>query len=200
MPITINSDIESNYEISVCNRCQKEYYTIYYAENGCTCLSEKERAKIEKQKQNWRNMQLRSAEKSRLKRLELKGNKTSVEQKETLKTQITGPTQPKVMHRSRVKPISEKQKEFNEQLRIVKLEIVNWAVDNGQYYCQGNGSIPFLLDCSHIISVKQRKDLALEKENIQLLSRESHQIWESFDLSKMVELNCFVDNMEYNIE
>lgn len=102
-----------------------------------------------------------------------------------------------VTAKKRIVQISEEQAIFNEQLRKVKLEIVNWAVDNGQYYCQGTGKTPFILDCSHIISVKQRKDLALKSDNIQLLSREAHQIWESFDLSKMITLNCFVDNMEY---
>ena len=183
MAITINSNIESNYEISVCNRCKKEYYTIYYEQHGCTCLSEKERNKIEKKKENWRNMQARAAEKARLKRLELKGNKTPVYQNKATQKPI--------------KQISEKQKAINAAMSEMKRDIVEHAINTNQYYCHGCNVETLRLDCSHKLSIAQRPDLALKKKNITLLCRKCHVIWEGWDISKMIELNCFIEDLEY---
>lgn len=181
--ITINANLESNYEISICPKCSREWYTIHYEQHGCTCLSEKERAKIEKQKQAWREMQARAAEKARLKRLELKGSKTPVFEKKPPQKSI--------------KQVSEKQKQINEQLKKIKDEVTEYAINTNSHYCVGCGITALTLDRSHILSVKHRPDLQLCKSNIQLLCRKCHVIHESNNIEKMINLNCISETFEY---
>lgn len=85
------------------------------------------------------------------------------------------------------------------QLYALKVFIRAQAIENDKYECCGchaNGNIT-RLDCSHILSAKQRPDLELVKENIQLLCRDCHNTWESWDPEKMQKLFCFWQNVEY---
>lgn len=63
--------------------------------------------------------------------------------------------------------------------------------------CEGCLSHKGVLDYSHILSVGQRKDLELHPENKNMLCRECHQKWESWDPSKMITLSCFYNNMRF---
>jgi len=63
--------------------------------------------------------------------------------------------------------------------------------------CEGCGKPHSGLDYSHILSVGQRKDLELEKDNKNLLCRTCHQTWESWNVEKMFKLNCIYNNLEY---
>lgn len=98
------------------------------------------------------------------------------------------------------KPIRQQTKGeqiIKGKLSTVKTNIELEAVQNDLYYCKGCGYSHPGLDKSHILSVKQRKDLELEKENIDLLCRECHMDWESWDILRMGNLNCFERYVEY---
>jgi 5-methylcytosine-specific restriction endonuclease McrA len=77
--------------------------------------------------------------------------------------------------------------------RSIELE----AIQNNEYYCAGCGISYVGLDKSHILSVGQYKHLELIKENIQLMCRECHVIWESGTIDEKIKLNCFVNNMTF---
>lgn len=98
------------------------------------------------------------------------------------------------------KPIKQQtQKEFTQkkELSQVKREIELEAVQNGTYYCKGCGISYVGLDKSHIVSVGKRKDLELEKDNINLLCRDCHEDWESGDIIRMIRLQCFEKDLKY---
>lgn len=98
--------------------------------------------------------------------------------------------------RVKIKAITAKQSNLNKQLSQIKNEIALEAIQNDEYFCKGCGSSSEI-DKSHILSIGQRKDLELVKENIQLLCRRCHIKWESGNYEKMSSLWCFDDNMEY---
>jgi hypothetical protein len=113
--------------------------------------------------------------------------------------------QQKQQQRERLKPIKKqkttqqvrKEQNTKQLLSELKKEIENEALDNDTYYCKGCGASYLGLDKSHILSVGQRKDLELEKENIDLLCRDCHVKWESGDILKQSSLNCFERYLEY---
>lgn len=92
-----------------------------------------------------------------------------------------------------------REKEVKEKLKILKSKI---HLENQQwmtYHCVGclaNGYTTHL-DCSHILSIGQRKDLELLKDNIQLLCRLCHTKWESSSIPKMTDLLCFESNLSF---
>lgn len=91
---------------------------------------------------------------------------------------------------------TNKKAKINKKLSKVKSEIELEALQDGTYYCKGCGSG---IDCdkSHILSIKQHPELELDKENIDLLCRDCHMMWESGDIEKMVRLLCFERYLEY---
>lgn len=92
---------------------------------------------------------------------------------------------------------TKKERGIKEKLSDIKKSIEMDAIQEGNYYCWGCGVSKLGLDKSHILSVKQRKDLELEKENINLLCRDCHMDWESNDIERMLKLDCFVKDFEY---
>lgn len=93
------------------------------------------------------------------------------------------------------KPLSSSQKTakqivIDKALQALKNSIRIDEQQNGTYYCKGCGHT-HKLDCSHILSVKHRKDLELVRENINLLCRTCHINWESNLIHKMAALYCF---------
>lgn len=105
---------------------------------------------------------------------------------------------PVTIIREKVTPIRQqtsKEAGVKNKLSALKKEIELDAVQNDEYYCQGCGKSHPGLDKSHILSVGQFKHLELVKENIQLLDRDCHKIWESGSIDQQMSLHCFVDNV-----
>lgn len=94
---------------------------------------------------------------------------------------------------------SNREIEIKKTLKLLKESIHKDNQNHNTYNCQGCGISGYTvhLDCSHILSVKQRKDLELIKDNIQLLCRNCHNDWESWEIKKMLNLHCFKSNLDY---
>ena len=99
------------------------------------------------------------------------------------------------LKRTPVRQQTRKESGIKSQLSIVKRNIELEAVQNNEYYCKGCGCSHIGLDKSHILSVGQFKHLELVKENIQLLCRDCHKIWESSPIEQQLKLHCFIDNI-----
>lgn len=98
------------------------------------------------------------------------------------------------------KPIKQqttKEKNRKNALSQVKSEIEIEAMQDNRYFCWGCGHAKGGLDKSHILSVKQRKDLELDKDNINLFCRDCHVDWESGDIVRMIKLLTFTKDLEY---
>lgn len=102
--------------------------------------------------------------------------------------------------RAKFKPIKQQtsnETETKKKLHELKASIEQKAIDNGVYYCWGCGVGGNSFDKSHILSVKQRKDLELDEDNINLFCRTCHSAWESGDIEKMIVLNSFENDLLY---
>lgn len=118
---------------------------------------------------------------------------------EIYKERVQQRVESKVPRKKKLQSIGQslKEKQIKEQLATLKQAIEQQAIDEGRYYCWGCGKSSTGLDKSHILSVKQRKDLELEKENINLFCRKCHNDWESGSIEKMLSLNTFEKDFEY---
>ena len=94
----------------------------------------------------------------------------------------------------RIKQQTSKEADIKSHLSAIKNEIRLDAIQSNEYFCKGCGHTG-VLDCSHILSVGKYKHLELVKENIQLLCRHCHLIWESGSIDKQLNLHCFNDNL-----
>lgn len=92
---------------------------------------------------------------------------------------------------------SQKQIVVDKALQTLKESIRLDAKQDGTYFCKGCGKTEKHLDCSHILSVKHRKDLELIRENINLFCRTCHIDWESGDIIKMIALHSFEKDLAY---
>lgn len=92
---------------------------------------------------------------------------------------------------------AKKESNTKQQLSVLKKQIEDEALDNDTYFCKGCGASYLGLDKSHILSVGQRKDLELEKENIDLLCRDCHMDWESGNVERLVKLDCIDRYLDY---
>lgn len=92
------------------------------------------------------------------------------------------------------KPIRQqttKEASVKQLLSKLKAEIEIEALQDGTYYCQGCGGARCNntgLDKCHILSVGQYKHLELVKENITLMGRKCHEIWDSGRLEEKKQL------------
>lgn len=96
-----------------------------------------------------------------------------------------------------IKQSSSKNTTQKAKLSELKFSISEEALLNDEYYCKGCGHSNGGLDRSHILSVKQRPDLELDKDNIDLLCRTCHNHWESWDIFRMAALICFERYLKY---
>lgn len=94
-----------------------------------------------------------------------------------------------------IKQQTSKEAIIKGKLSQIKQKIRLEAVQNNEYFCKGCGSGQVDLDISHILSVGQYKHLELIEENMQLLCRHDHVIWESGEIWEQMNLNCFTDNL-----
>lgn len=102
--------------------------------------------------------------------------------------------------RAKFKPVKQQtstEAEIKRKLHSLKSLIEQKAIDGGVHYCWGCGRIEISYDKSHILSVKQRKDLELDEDNINLFCRTCHEKWESGDIQKMIVLNSFESDLLY---
>lgn len=90
---------------------------------------------------------------------------------------------------------TSKEAGVKSKLHVLKNEIEMDAVQNNEYFCCGCGHAHPGLDKSHILSVGQYKPYELIKENIQLMCRDCHLIWESGAIEQQLKLECFVANV-----
>jgi hypothetical protein len=98
--------------------------------------------------------------------------------------------------KSRPSQQSSKDRAVKQKLRALKDDISLSAQQNDEYYCVGCLGTCKNLDRSHLLSVGQYKEYELVRENIQLLCRTCHMIWESNNYAKMSKLHCFKSNLE----
>jgi 5-methylcytosine-specific restriction endonuclease McrA len=91
---------------------------------------------------------------------------------------------------------STKDSAVKQKLRALKDDISLTAQQNDEYYCVGCLGTCKHLDRSHLLSVGQYKEYELVRENIQLLCRDCHTIWESNNYAKMSKLHCFQSNLD----
>ena len=110
-------------------------------------------------------------------------------QKNKVPTKVT-----KVYH---IPNATKKESKTKDELSKLKLKIRQDATDNDRYYCWGCGNGGEGLDCSHILSVRERKDLECVEENINLFCRDCHNRWESNDIEQMFELLTFEKDLEF---
>lgn len=96
-----------------------------------------------------------------------------------------------------IKQQKESEAEIKRQLSALKRDIEIEALQNDMYYCWGCGDTSNVLDKSHILSVKHRKDLELDRANINLYCRRCHIAWESWSIAQMVQLLTFEKDIEY---
>jgi hypothetical protein len=118
--------------------------------------------------------------------------KDKIKEREEIKT-------PRLI-RTKYKPLKQQttnEVEIKKKLHELKNSIEQKAIDNGVHYCWGCGKGGVSLDKSHILSVKQRKDLELDENNINLFCRDCHMIWESGSIEKMIVLNTFENDLLY---
>jgi hypothetical protein len=98
-------------------------------------------------------------------------------------------------NRTRIKAQTTEEALIKKQLLALKKEIELEAVQDNHYFCAGCGLSHPCLDKSHILSIGQFKALELIKENMQLMCRTCHIIWESGTIEEKMNLHCFVGNM-----
>lgn len=82
-------------------------------------------------------------------------------------------------------------------VKKTKSELKQAAQDGSFTECEGCGKHFKGLDGSHIIPLSQSSALAADPANITLLCRECHTDFENGAVPQMIELRCFIRDMEY---
>lgn len=99
---------------------------------------------------------------------------------------INGATKQEIYHRRSlkknkttkvytIKQTTKKESVVKNKLSIIKNEIRLEAIQSDTYFCKGCG-LGTSCDCSHILPVGSFKELETDKENIDLLCRDCHNI------------------------
>ena len=92
---------------------------------------------------------------------------------------------------------SAKGKQQAKEVEATKRKLKQGAKQDGWTECQGCGKFVKQIDGSHKIPLSRSIPLASEEENIRLLCRECHPIWEHLKLPDVVDLDCFLEDMRY---
>lgn len=90
-----------------------------------------------------------------------------------------------------IKQYAPGEKQVKEELSRLKAEIELEALQDGTYYCKGCGGARCNnsgLDKCHILPIGRYKQLELVKENLELMGRPCHEIWDSGTLEEKKEL------------
>ena len=97
----------------------------------------------------------------------------------------------------KVRSQAVRERKIKRELSKIKKEAKEISSKSGGV-CEGCGvGFSNILDYSHILSVAQRKDLELDKDNKNMLCRTCHNKWESNNAEKLSELKCLYRNLEY---
>lgn len=92
---------------------------------------------------------------------------------------------------------SAKGAKQERQISATKTKLKREALEAGHIECQGCGGYFKGIDGSHIVPVSQSSALASDPNNITLLCRGCHNLWEYGYAHEMIELKCFVKDMRY---
>jgi len=114
-------------------------------------------------------------------------------QKKAIDKQRLKPPQP----RPKIAAMSEKGKIAARKVSEMKAEAKTEAADGNYVQCKGCKRHFQTIDASHKVPLSQSLALAANPENITLLCRDCHLKWENGTVPKLIELDCFVDDMRY---
>ena len=176
-----NYDTEIDIRIEKCHVCENEVINPPKSKrlitcNNCAHFQKYGQSIFTTQQKKLRETQLRAREKAKSK-----------------------PTQYKP--KQKINFFSEKGKEARIKLSQTKREIWQEATNKSEWvFCVGCGRGDMRLENSHILSVAQRKDLENDKNNINLFCNSCHCKHESFEISQLLQLNCFEADMRYIYE
>ena len=92
---------------------------------------------------------------------------------------------------------SAKGKVKAAEIQRVKTSLKSEARDGAFSQCGGCGEYHKHLDASHKIPLSQNIALSADPENIRLLCRSCHNVWEHWQMPAMATLHCFVEDMAY---
>lgn len=92
---------------------------------------------------------------------------------------------------------SAKGKAKAAEIARVTTSLKSEAREGDFLQCGGCGEYHKRLDASHKIPLSQSIALSAEPENIRLLCRSCHDVWEHWQMPALVSLHCFFEDMEY---
>jgi 5-methylcytosine-specific restriction endonuclease McrA len=92
---------------------------------------------------------------------------------------------------------SKKGKIKAAEITRVKKLLKSESSDGTFSQCGGCLQYHRRLDASHKIPISQSIARAAEPENIRLLCRSCHEVWEHWKMPALVNLHCFDEDMEY---
>lgn len=99
--------------------------------------------------------------------------------------------------RQKIAVMSEKGKAAAKKVSKMKADAKSEALEGGCVQCKGCNRYFKTIDASHKVPLSQSLALAANPENITLLCRDCHLKWENGTVPKLIELDCFVDDMRY---
>jgi len=92
---------------------------------------------------------------------------------------------------------SAKGKRKEAEIQAAKSKLKSEARDGAFTECGGCGKHFKRVDASHKVPVSQSCKLAAVPENIRLLCRDCHTVWENGTVMELIKLRCFLEDMEY---
>ena len=92
---------------------------------------------------------------------------------------------------------SEKGKKKEAEIQAAKSKVKAQAKEGAFTQCGGCGGHFKSVDASHKVPVSQSSQLAASPENIRLLCRSCHEAWEHWRMPDLINLKCFLEDMEY---
>lgn len=99
--------------------------------------------------------------------------------------------------RAKISAMSEKGKAAARKVSKMKADAKAEAIEGDYVQCKGCKRYFQTIDASHKVPLSQSLALAANPENITLLCRDCHLKWENGTVPKLIELDCFVDDMHY---
>ena len=114
-------------------------------------------------------------------------------QKKAVEKQRLNPPPP----RQKIAAMSKKGKIAARKVSEMKADAKTGAADGDYVQCKGCKKHFQTIDASHKVPLSQSLALAANPENITLLCRDCHLKWENGTVPKLIELDCFVDDMHY---
>ena len=114
-------------------------------------------------------------------------------QKKAVEKQRLNPAPP----RQKIAAMSDKGKIAARSVSKMKADAKTEAADGNYVQCKGCKKHFQTIDASHKVPLSQSLALAANPENITLLCRDCHLKWENGTVQKLIELDCFVDDMRY---